>query len=457
MYCININIENFETRNITDIDDLRDNKVVIYLDGKTKGRLVDYYYSVYKLIKNNNNILLLILGDENIIYKQISMLMYTYSQYNIYKLPCTTKPESINKTYIDVLYEQEPSELDISMYIGSEIVSYEKGLPILLKLIDSVSRGDILELEKLIDAEKSSIESLIKILGYTKSVTEKVNMGEFNKLVERLKSDNSNFASKLRETEEELRKERYNREEAEAELRNKENELSQSLHRVASLERKLNQGNIIREYTTTNTKQFNCKVKVVLYFKEISHIKYINSFIHQYYEYLTRIQKKKVKLVIYDNPHFFLDTYKPLQPITSIDYVSKREDVVNKESKLLLTEANQSILQDILTSDVYDIVIIYDRLKQEEDIVSGSNVYKYYVFNSAKEINEIRKKKDIESEFIITNYGVSKDMLSLIEIDGYNQKTASPKLSAYMNMTNGGKDTRPIFDILNDRINVNKM
>lgn len=122
--------------------------------------------------------------------------------------------------------------------------------------------------------------------------------------------------------------------------------------------------------------------------------------------------------------------------------------------KLVLIEPNPSVLQDTLTSEAYDIVIVYDRLKQEADIVTGNNVHKYFVVNSMKDINELKRKTTINMENVITNPGTAPEALTISYIDGYKGRSESQKLTAYMSMRNTGTDTGVVFDILTDATNI---
>lgn len=457
-YCINIDIDGYTAVTIDSAEEVSEGSVVvIFLDSAADRSLTAYYRGVYTLIRKGCRIFLLIAGETPKIRKQLAMLMYSYNCNDIYQLSEDFNKESITSDYISVLEEQEPDEADISMFIGTDVTAYSRLQPLIAKAIRLSAEGDTQAVGEYITEHRDIFEKALNIFNYTKAVTEKVNMGSFQEKLTKAKESVSQAEERADEAEkrtEDVMKELETAKMSDAEHKS---ELQSALSRVESLEKKLNQGSLIREYITTNTKVIACKVKVILYFKEVTRINFINSFMSKYYDYITKLLKKKVKLIIYDNPHAFLGVYKPIQAISSVDYVANRQDIAEKMNKLVLIEPNPSILQDVLTGDSYDIVIVYDRLKQETDIVSGNNVYKYYVVNSMKEINEIMRKTSISMSNVITNPGVDKDALAISRIPNYKLKADSPKLSAYMNMANTGNDTRPVFDIITEAANINQI
>ena len=454
VYSINIDITEIEERDIKQIDDIKDSTVVILADKNLNDKLTEYYLGIYKLIKNRNRVMLLIYGTGSKVSKTLAMLMYAYNQNDIYKLPNEYDLNTLNKTYISVLEEQQPDEVDVEMFIGSDVMAYSDAQILLAKLINYTEKEDYENINKLLKDKHDEFADTLGVLSYTRAVTEKIRFGSLkNKLNKvnnealELKSKNDVLENTVAEQKTEIQDLKKMRADALKDVQHAQS-------RIEMLEKKLNQGTIIREYVTTNTKLISCKVKVILYFKEIARINYINSFIHEYYEYLTRILKKRTKLIIYVTPHAFLGVYKPIQSITSAEYVQNRQDIVNKMDKLVLIEPNPSVLQDTLTSEAYDIVIVYDRLKQEADIVTGNNVHKYFVVNSMKDINELKRKTTINMENVITNPGTAPEALTISYIDGYKGRSESQKLTAYMSMRNTGTDTGVVFDILTDATNI---
>lgn len=457
-YCINIDIDGLESREITDIGGITSSTVVVFLNESVNKQLNKYYLGVYRLIQQSNRVMLIILGDTSKISKHISMLMYSYNQNDIYKLSEDFDLNGLTKAYIAVLEEQTPDDIDIELFIGSDVISYGKTPILLAQMLDIVNQGNTdTPLDKLIRDNATVLESALGTLSYTKAVTEKVNLGAFKSKLNNTLDKLATADATIKELEGKLEGTRSDYESLKANREVQLKELKDANAKIDNLEKKLNQGAIIREYISVNTKLLQCKVKVVIYYKEISRINYISSFISEFYNYLTKILKKRTKLIIYDNPHSFLGVYKPIQAITSAEYVTNRQSITQKMDKMVLVEPNPSILQDVLTNDTYEIVLVYDRLKQETDIVTGNNVYKYYIVNSIKDINEIKKKNAINMTNVITNIGVDRNALTISEIEGYKTKADSPKLSAYMSMLNTGTDTRAVFDIITEDTNINML
>ena len=385
------------------------------------------------------------------------MLMYCYNQNDIYILPDDFDVNNITEDYIMALEEQKPDALDIELFVGTDVMAYDEAQPLLASLINHVNANDSGKVAQLIEEKQDVFANILGLLTYTHAVTEKVNMGAFKAKLSKLKSDlakansdNKQLLDKVKQGEEEAKGLQGMKDTNLKDLKNAQ-------ARITELEKMLNQGSVIRTYESTNTKLITCKVKIILYFKEITRINYINSFISQFYSYISKILKLKTKLIIYDNPHDYLEIYKPLQCITSGDYVTSRKEITEKMDKLVVIEPNPSILTDVLLSSVYDVVIVYDRLKQGKDIVTGNNVYKYYVVNSMKDIMEIKKKSDIDMTRVITNVGVNPSALTVSYMPDYKAKTVSPRLSAYINMLNRGTDERSVFDIITQATNLDKI
>lgn len=177
------------------------------------------------------------------------------------------------------------------------------------------------------------------------------------------------------------------------------------------------------------------RTKHILYIKEISTIPYINSLIVNMMQILNGAEIDKVKLVIYDNKNDFNIMYKGINTVTGPEYAAKKDIIINKCDRLAVLDYSTHILEDILKQE-NDLVIVYDRLKCLKDLVQGSGVTKYYVFNSRSHIdNTIRALgEDIPPENIITRSGVMINSIAPVKIKGYSSNTKSAKISSWSQM-----------------------
>lgn len=227
--------------------------------------------------------------------------------------------------------------------------------------------------------------------------------------------------------------------------------------RVNELESRIsNSGPILNKYKEMNTSTIKCKAKSIIYFKEISYVPYINSFVTQVLSIMADLKKLRVKLVIYEYKNNFLSVYKPIDVAGSAEYINNRDTIVNKLEKVVIVEPNQAIIEDILKAN-YDVIIVYDRLKQDTDIVVGNNVHKYFVINSSNDLKHILQNNKIDKKHIITSVGTDPESISINTIEGYKKMSPGGKMSAYMKLKNVGENTEGIVDIIFNRTKVNSI
>lgn len=211
----------------------------------------------------------------------------------------------------------------------------------------------------------------------------------------------------------------------------------------------------ISKYIPINTAQNLCKAKIIIYIKEITPIMYITSFIKQIVEIL-QIKKLKVKLLCYPELNAFTSVYNGYPILDTKKYLDLKDDVLHKFTSVVIVEPNQMILDDILKEDL-DVVIIYDKLGQKEDLVIGNNVYKYWVANSLKELEALKDVLNIDYENVISRYGVTSKGIVISNINDYQRKSSSAKTQSYMTLKNVGDNTKTILDIVFERTNINKL
>lgn len=451
-YSININLKGYKNVELGK-NGLENETVVVYIDKSCEDEKVQYYTYVKELLRNSNTLILIYKEDGNSIYKLLSMLMCMFGQYSIYK-----DTGFINSDYIDVLLEREPDTQEVEMFLGADIVAYDEFQPILLSITNKLAKNEYESALKEIEKNRGLFEGYIQLTTYMKAIIEQCRVDEVGKKLK------ENETSKLK-LKEQLDSANKKIKTCEAEVEQyKESSLEctkiseQAKKKVAELERKLNSSApVIRAYTPVNTTLFDCKVKNIIYFKEVSPIRYINSFLTQYYNYLVKVLKLNVKLMIYDNATSFVDVYKPMQVITSTEYLSNRENIVNKLKKMVIVEANQSIMEDILRNEKVDVVLVYDRLKLLDDLVVGNNITKLWVLNSTTEYQRLKDKCAIQLKNILTNPELSPESLCISPIVEYKAQTDSKKLFSYIQMENEGKELGTLFNIITERAHIGQL
>lgn len=432
-----------------------DSVVIISLDDSSNGQLYEYYNSVRTLIMNRNRVILLTVAGESRIRKQISMLMASYGRYDIYSIDSIS---GVDSEYISALIDRAPSLQEVQQFIGADVDAYARLNSILLEVSNILDDSNVEALRKYVEDNRETIESSIDVIDYLKSVADSINSGESDKEMSQLRAELESKAEQLRETQAHMSS-------LEGELdRLKDNEsllkkeAFSAKQRANELETMINNsGPVIKEYMEINTAIYACKAKSIVYFKEISPVRFMPSLVVKMMEILTRVKKLKCKLVIYDNQNAFLSVYKPISIIDSTTFLESRQAVINQMDKIVVVEPNPAIVEDMLKAD-YDVLIIFDRLKQRNDIITGNNVYKYWVVNSRNDMMAVSTQFKIDKRYTISRPGVFKEGISIPEIIDYNGKTSSAKLADYLALAIDvqGKKVK-ITDLIFGHTNIDKL
>lgn len=442
-YTVNFKSDGYDEISISNTGELNNENIIVLLDNSCDNQLKEYYAYIRQLIINYNKVILLDKGSR--ITNQLGMLMCLYGRYDIYKV----EDSSLTKDYIDMLLEREPTLEEVETFIGADIVGFAEINNIITQIIDSVKAKDIDSLTAVIGDNINEIEGLVGLIDYLRTMTEGVILGKDK--TKELKDSIVDLQKKVSNQEEEIKE----LEDSKAQYKK---ELSKAKADVITLTDKLNSINdsepTLWHYNTLKTQICPCKVKSIIYFKEVSHISYINSFVTNLIMALEKIRQLRVKLIIYDNKTAFLNTYKPITLVTPNDYASDRTRVVSTLKKMLLTEVNQAILQDVI-AEPWDVVIVYDRLRQAEDIISGNIVYKYWVLNSIKEFSVIEKEFKVKENEVITRPGVLPGALTISTNSEYKEGNENARLAYYCSkMRNTGSNNELVFDSIFKRTNI---
>ncbi len=446
-YTVGIHIEGYKSIDISNASNIKDSIVIIFLDSKSNGQISEYYKGLKQLIINGNKTVIIMLGEESSIRKQLCMLMASYEKYEMYTVD---QEEQVTDSYIEEILKRSPTEEEVETYIDADIKAYTRLNETLIDLRKAIQDLDQEKALDVISNNMQVIENSVGLVDYMKRIVDHVNSGE-----------TANKIKTLEETIDSM-KNQVDSFKTESEYTNKQlNEKTESVallqKDITILKNKLNtiekdiktSGPVITTYGEVQTSLHKCRVKSIIYFKEITYIRYANSLVYHLVEVI-RMRGLKVKLLIYDDKKSFNEIYKGINTIAATDYINNKEDAFKKPEKVLVIEPHPAIIEDVIQSD-YDVVIVYDRLKQTKDIVVGNCVYKYWVLNSRKEYEAINRDYKINPEHVITRPGVVADSIALIRKEDYAERTPSAKLHVYLNLANNNKK---IFDSILDRTNI---
>lgn len=439
-YCVNLKIKDFVNIDIKDMSNVSFNEdekseFIVLLDEDCDKSLHEYYKNIEDSIRNGHSVFLIYISGTHV-WKPISMMMAMYNVYDVYKAESI---DSINSEYIKNIEKRRPTYREESIVHGGEIVAYSKLNTIVLGISNLASEGNLEGMVKFIGQYRNEIDKIVESFDYMRNIVDK--------------SNNSELEDKLAEKEEEniklyedIDKKDKRQRLLEIENRDIKKELSEVKEKLNEAEVKVKTAEIvnetgstgmIRDYPELNTVQINSKVGRILYFKELGRIPYIDSLIWSIVEQL-KIMKIKSKLIVYDYDAEVSDIYNPIPVCTSETFVQNKRSFVEKSDKIVMLEPNPSLITDVCRClPAYDVVIIYDRMKQKRDIIKGNNVTKYYVCNS-KKMYDIGVSdfgiKDIESIIALSNLEIHGRYIDIPYIPDYKNCTVNAKISKYMKL-----------------------
>lgn len=441
---INIDIDGYTRTDISDdmLLSITDSTIVLMLDETTNDKLYTYYSTVRSLITNNNKVIILLSGTESKIRKQICMLAASYRRYDIYSVDDVN---IVDREYIDTIMERTPDIDEVEQFIGADIATYSEINSVMLQLTDHLDDNTLDEFISIVEHNRDIIENSVEIYNYMKRIVDNANEGTTRKLSElKDKSDTLEKQVNQYRLKYESAVEQY--ESVENEMKALKNEASSYRKKCYDLENAINKsGPIIASYSEVMTSKVKCEPTSIIYFKEIEPCIYINSFVSALHNLLNNFGVN-TKLVIYDNRHVFLNKYKPLSIVDAMAYMNNQKAVVETQDRIVVVETNQAIIEDILACRKYKVVIIYDRLKQKNDIVTGNNVYKYWVVNSAELLKSMQKQFGIEFNRVITMEGVCKEAIALRTIPDYKGCSESAQLRGYAALRQSGASREKVID-----------
>ena len=448
-YIVNESFNGYEKVTAHNIDSTKgkDDLHMVILDGASDREIPDYYKYISSALKNRNRVILVNTDDENKGFKLLASLMVNFNSYDIYNIK---GKDELSMEYLAKIENRQPDFSEVQTFIGGDVTGYSDLDNMVYGLQSLVEEGKEKELRKFVEDNIGTLDGIVNTINIMKKNSSLFNSNELVEQVKDLKDSNKDLSDKLEESkhnEENLQYDKKMRddklillESENAELRDKVKELEKSLDNGA--------GGGLTSFKTLDLRVGsvpNNRVKAILYFKEVSYVKYTNSLINCLHEYMKK-QSVNVKTLIYDTHNKLSSKYIPLRVFNGTTYVQNKADAMKAE-KIVITEPSQNIITDMLTAqESYDVLIIYDRTREMNYIIDGPIVTKYFVVNSKADLDGVKANLKITDRSTLimnskTTLGLNergevdkpneRKFLDIPDIDGYGIKSDSNKFVSY--------------------------
>lgn len=407
--------------------------LIIIVDNANKVDNYELFKIMYKVASKGNSVYLLGVGLDPEYAKNIYCLAVAKSIYNIYSVESM---DIIDDEYIESILCKNNTLQDIENYIGSDVVFSETIGTILLEIINKCNEGDDAGLLEYIKCNVDILKNSVYYNDCMRSLNDKL-----ANEVEKAKQEKDGILDEYDKVKknEKAKDERISK--LESNLDNFKRDLITLKQENDNLVEQLNKsGPVVSSFQQIHTGTLaKCKTKSILYFKEVTYVRYVNSLIVNLMKMLTTSMSGiKVRLLIFDNKNDFSSIYKPLNIVTLQDYLQNKDRLSNVEA-MVIVDPSHVIVEDMLKME-HDLLIIYDRLRLSKDIVHGNDVFKYWVINS-KGNYEAVKGDIVDTKYVITRPGVFEDnCIAIPTIADYNKVTDSAKLYKYRALANACKN-----------------
>lgn len=405
----------------------KDQLVYVVLNESTADAscLKTYYNSIKAMLKNNVKVFIVMVAETSKIRGSICNLMQLFGNYNVYQVP---DENFISSAYLDTLPERTVTYDEMAQYLQNDIVAYDDMDTVLQGVQECINRNDAEGLKTLIEGHLPTIEAAPTVFSQMKNSIDQANSGVLQDKIASIKAqlEEANELNEKKQTE--IRQRESTIDDLNYSLKDAKRQLTQTKADMEELKLQVqNAGPAIRSYQTVKTQLLKCKTEHIIYIKEISRIPYINSFVLMLQEMIKQFRYTS-KLLIYDNTSQAQVTYGNMQQVDSAAFESNKAVLLNKTPKFVVTEPAPQILKDILQSinPQFDVLIIYDRMKQATDLVEGNNVYKFWVVNSFNDYNTTKNLFKIDrTDTIITRPAsrIAPDVIDIPRIKAYEAET----------------------------------
>lgn len=454
-YIYNSNIIGYEQIELKEeqVDNITDSCVIIIVE-KDEDNKGEVYRSVRKLSKRRNKVTLIGV-EKNETFKMIATMLTSIGNNNIY---IVEDRDVITVAYLEAIEEREPDFKEVQNFIGGDVTSYAITAEMLMKIENIVEDGDMEQLSEFVQDNRETLMKMSTSIDLMRTTAELTNSEELTGKIEEL----SKMLEKAEEDLEDARAELERNKSEQSEITDKEKEISEEreelIERVRELEEQVKNGtSVINCYQEITLAYVKHNIKRILYFKELTYVNYVGSFVDKLYSMLVMAHKLNTKLVIYDNNTDMYDKYvsRGITVVNSKNYASTKNTLVGTNT-CVISEPNQSITNEMLTSsEDIDVLIIYDKMHRYANVVSANIMTRLFITPSSNELNAVRKKCGLNvNDMIITRQGSSilsmtdlpnkSNIICLKDIPSYAEKTESWRVSMYGRET--GHDGVRLFD-----------
>lgn len=442
--------DTFNMSNDSEVDNISDTNVIVVVSSSSDDKLYEYYTSLKKLILNRNKVIIWI-DEENksTIRKQLCMLAVSYGVYDIYSL----EQSEMNITKARDCIDRTASRTEVAQYIGGVIDSYDKASDLALQIKVYLDNNQIEALNDYLTSNREAISNLPAVMDFLKRIMDNHIRGIDDKL-EKLSKDLRDANIKVEEQyqscksatarakslEDEMGslKSKYAQAESDINLLKRQNsELTKQLSNSGYDDDDENIGML--RYKPTNMSQIRNCVGYVVYFKELSRVRYATTMIKNFVKYLT-IQKKNVKFVTYMVANDYLCAYSNTLIVNGKRHASDPSIIANANRPIIVTDTNMSIVRSLLIAPNTDVLVVYDRLKQKEDLITGALLTKFYLAGDLDTMDTIQKSTGLKlaKERTFISGDSSPNTLFIPTIDGYeNSINDQAKLGKYSKLILG--------------------
>lgn len=439
-YIVNSTVHGYTTLDINDIEKastVKNSFVAIVINKDLEDRLHEMYMLTDTLVRGLNNVNLISVEDDNEVLRPLACLMVAFKCYGIYTVDGL---DDINSNFLMAVEERTPDITEVQSFIGGDITAYNDLATFLYGIETLVGEGNLDALKKYLDDNINNIVNLSITVDNMKTKCGLINSNDLINQIEDLRESNDDLVHQIEQQIDAGRQAKAEAGKLKEAITTLKQEKQAMATKIDSLESTASSsdGSIIKTYSECNTKLIKCKTNFIIYIKEISYVPYVNTLVSQLFMTITEFRHLRAKLVIYDT-RGLCSIYKPLPILSGREYVENRDMLVNKTPKFVMTEPNQSVIEDILTSEQnFDVVIVYDRMREDTDIVSGNNVTKFFVIGSSKDYLELKDRLKInDTSSIITRTGsrIEGDVIDIPSIEKFSSGiTDSARTSKYMKL-----------------------
>lgn len=451
MLLVNSTVTGIESVGINVLGDVniqKQQEIIFVCNKDAKDFPSTVYVFLRDCLRNGKRVFLIVVGDCD--HKLYSNLLVLYGAYDIYNI---ADERMLNERFIRGMVSRKCGIEDVSQFVGCEAIAYGNLETVIMGLAE---RADELDID---DVEADTLYGSAEVISYLKAVDAEFNYKEKDRVIAELKSSVDRLADEKLRLESDLTV-------ANDSISNLTSRLEVARARVDELESapQVQQTTTVRGamvvQPTCLTDTLMTDTKHVIYFKELTSIPYINTFIKYLTDYIRtrKIGGKKVicKLAIFDF-NGTQNLYKPIPYITGDEYMARRMEMAGSRMELAIATPQMAVLSDLLTGKYSgvdtapNVLIVYDRTHQLNDIVSGKIVTKFYISHSRSSIERLASDFHIKdpSKIITTaDSFIHGSQLDIPRIQGFSSfESESRRKRAYLGLrTRYGK--QPLMDAI---------